>query len=360
MNIKRKPTPHGLKSVLTYWYKGRRYRPTLGYNLTADQEREAALRLIHHIHDLAGRPVSANTITFSDFIPTYLQRMELRKRLTTEWCRKYVITPHLTPHFGSLRLRDIRLLHGEAYIAKRRAEGAADGTIERECVVLSAIMNLAVQHEYLDRNRLRSMPVPKGHRRERILTLDELPLLYSKANPQLRRAITVALNTGLRESKIVELDQSFIVQREDGPWLTLPKPRSPFKGNPDRLPLNRQATEALTLGVTYLHGRRIFDNFKDGQALGKAFAKLVKRCGLADLHFHDLRHTFATALENLDVGERTIDLLMGHKIAETGERYRHGGPGRDRKLREAVAKLEGFWAQVPHEVPLGGQTEAAS
>src|SRR5207302_5593505 len=43
MTITRIKTKQGIKSILTYWYKGFRYRPRLkGVNLTADQEKKAA------------------------------------------------------------------------------------------------------------------------------------------------------------------------------------------------------------------------------------------------------------------------------------------------------------------------------
>ena len=50
MNIRRTPTSKGIRSVLTYWYQGIRYRPFLGINLSADKERDAALEVITAIH----------------------------------------------------------------------------------------------------------------------------------------------------------------------------------------------------------------------------------------------------------------------------------------------------------------------
>ena len=50
MNIRRVRTTCGIRSVLTYWYRGVRYRPVLGLNLTIDQERESANRIISAIH----------------------------------------------------------------------------------------------------------------------------------------------------------------------------------------------------------------------------------------------------------------------------------------------------------------------
>ena len=53
---------------------------------------------------------------------------------------------------------------------QRQAEGAAGGhRWSGNARVLMAVLNLAVDFEALDRNRLRRLPVPLGSKRERIL-----------------------------------------------------------------------------------------------------------------------------------------------------------------------------------------------
>jgi integrase len=353
MNINRTPTVRGQRSVLTYWYRRHRYRPVLGYNLTSDQEREEAHRVIALIHQHGDRPPDINRITFASFIPFYLQRLSA-KRATDASIRRNtsIIVTHLVPFFGESRLQDLRLMAGDGYIQERRVAGAAEGTIERECAVLCAILNYAVDCDYLQKNPFKRMAVPQGHKRSRTINQEDLDALAAVAFPQLWRAIIVALNTGLREQRIVDIDQAWISICEDGPWLFVPKARTKHKNNPAKVPLNRLAAEALQLNVTYLHGKRIFDNWHDGEVLGAIFRRKVQKAGLTDLCFHDLRHSFATALENLGVDTRTIDLLMGHKIQGVGEDYRHGGPGRDKQLRDAVNKLDTYWRSLPLTVPL--------
>ena len=65
-----------------------------------------------------------------------------------------------------------------AYLEKRRSDLAgpsdnrrpvAAGTIERECAVLITVLNLAVDMDRLDKNRLKRLPVPEYVKRERVL-----------------------------------------------------------------------------------------------------------------------------------------------------------------------------------------------
>jgi hypothetical protein len=75
------------------------------------------------------------------------------------------------------KLSDIRLEDGLAFLEKRRSvligpddkkRHVAPGTIERECAALMAVLNLAVDMDHLDKNRLKRLPVPEYVKRERI------------------------------------------------------------------------------------------------------------------------------------------------------------------------------------------------
>ena len=81
--------------------------------------------------------------------------------------------------------------------------------------------------------------------------------------------------------------------------------------------------------------------------MNKAWSRLCKRGKVHDLHFHDLRHTFATRLQNLGVPLEVRSALLGHRLrsdslgSETMTmRYSHGGPGWNQQLRRAVTLLE--------------------
>lgn len=197
MNIRRTPTSKGTRSVLTYWYQGIRYRPFLGLNLSADKERDAALKIITAIHQNTAEKQSPKACapespTFGSFIPTYLQYLKAKRR-DADGRNQHALTLHLVPHFGSKRLADVRMEDGLVYLEKRRAEKAAEGTIERECAVLSAVLNLAVECEALDKNRLRRLPVPQYVKRERVAESWELQKIKQAASQEVRRVVILAL-----------------------------------------------------------------------------------------------------------------------------------------------------------------------
>ena len=56
------------------------------------------------------------------------------------------------------------------------------------------------------------------------------------------------------------------------------------------------------------------------------FVPALARAGIENLHWHDLRHTFASRLVMKGVDLRTVQELMGHKTITMTLRYSHLSP----------------------------------
>lgn len=334
MTITRTVTPRGTRSDLSYRYRGVRYRPVLGYNLTSDQEHEALGQVLAAIQAYAGAPSGTQGLTFAAFVPKYLAKLT-NKNLIALDRPKTILNRHLLPFFGSLQLNSLRLEDGVTYVAHRRAQGAADGTIERECGVLLGLLNYAVANEDLDKNRLLSLDVPSGAKRERVAEAWELFRIYHAAGPAVQRVMMLALLTTLREAKLIAVHHEWVIQRGDGDWM-IPAPGSKLKGVPKELPLSPLALFFLR-GEQPRIGGRYFSQWKDAGSFKHRWMEACARAGVQDLHFHDLRHTAATWLGEAGVEYATIEKLLGHKLPGTGELYIHDWKT---KLRKAVTTLE--------------------
>ena len=94
-------------------------------------------------------------------------------------------------------------------------------------------------------------------------------------------------------------------------------------------PMNEVLTQTLqdsTLNRTYRA-----ESFAIGQGQpyrdpDSAFATAVRRAGITDFTFHDLRHTFASRLVMAGVDLATVKELMGHKHIAMTLRYAHPAP----------------------------------
>jgi len=358
VNIRRAKTKKAVKSVLTYWYRGERYRVRLhGENLLPDEEKRLAHEAIGEIHRMVNEAPRRQSLTFEEFEPIYLKHVQAKRRIDTKR-NESALRCHLTPYFGKLWLHDIKLDHGVSYIEHRRKAGAAEGTIERECAVLSAFMNAAVDYEYVDRNRLKKMPVPTYEKRKRVATADELKALEATITEarndrdrETRRhaclLVTVAVNTGLREAKVLGMDYSDLRKQDDG-WWWCPPAGNAIKGVPEMVPLNQAAVTAIrTVGPWQLRGR-VFFKWKAAGSFKHLWDRMKQSAKIEDLHFHDLRHTFATRLQDLDVPYEVRQILLGHRVKGTTFDYSHGGKT---ALRKAVTRLAGATSGTSKTVP---------
>ncbi len=359
--ITTRQTKAGTAFDLYVRWKGQRYRPLLGYNLTKDQAEEAAIAMIAKIQRNEQHVTPRNVSpTFADFLPLYWQTMHVKKRF--DLARPHsVIETHLLPRFGERRLDSLTAEDGLAYITSRLAERAAPWTLRREWNVLMRILNLAVDFDKLDKNRLKRVELPDVEHRQRVATVEELKAIKAKADErrvkkigaheydpaELWRIATVALNTGLREAKILEIDRTWMRKRDDGWWLILPPARSRLKQTPREIPLTPAAYAALRGEIAHVDGT-IFRRWTPS-AFSIFWRRVATEAKVVDLHFHDLRHTFATWLQNLGVPFEVRAALLGHRLrgvvndqlggdAMTAA-YSHGGYGWNQQLRAAVSLL---------------------
>ena len=169
--------------------------------------------------------------------------------------------------------------------------------------MLSPLLNCALDYEFLDRNRLKKMPAPEYQKRKRVVTLEGLEALeetISKAESfrerEARRHVNlmvrIALNTGVREAKIVLMEYRDLKRREDGWWY--PPADSRIKGVPEMVPLNRRAVEAIRAADPWQLQGRVFSRWKDANSFKHLWLRMLRLAGITDLHFYDLRHSFAT------------------------------------------------------------------
>jgi integrase len=101
-----------------------------------------------------------------------------------------------------------------------------------------------------------------------------------------------------------------------------------------RVPLNEEALSVLRRWREQsTTGMRVFDVVTGFQS---AWEKLLKRAGISNFRWHDLRHHFASRLVQHGVPLNTVRDLLGHITVGMSPRYAHLAPD---QRREAVAKL---------------------
>jgi integrase len=107
-----------------------------------------------------------------------------------------------------------------------------------------------------------------------------------------------------------------------------------------RVPIIASLAQFLRDAMATQDGPHVFINeYGNPQtySASKHFREAVKKAGIANLRFHDLRHDFATKLRRRGVGLDVIAELLGHSSLAMTRRYAHIG---GEELRAAVALLD--------------------
>jgi len=91
-------------------------------------------------------------------------------------------------------------------------------------------------------------------------------------------------------------------------------------GEPRDVPLSTRAAATLA-ALPHISGGPVFPI--TGEALKKAFTRACERAGIANLHFHDLRHEATSRIaERLD-NVLELSAVTGHKTVQMLKRYYH-------------------------------------
>jgi integrase len=106
----------------------------------------------------------------------------------------------------------------------------------------------------------------------------------------------------------------------------------------------RQAEERLKIGSLYRDQDLIFAStigtpLEASNVMNRSFKPLLKRAGLPEIRFHDLRHTAATLLLSRGVHPKLVQELLGHAtITQTMDTYSHVLPGMGDQTANAMER----------------------
>jgi len=247
--------------------------------------------------------------------------------------------------FGSKLLSEINPLSIEKYKKARKEEGAEPATINRELGCLRHMFNMAIAwgkaQNYpfgFGKNKVKFLKELKE--KDRILTEEEearlLEVVRLTAKSQhLEPIIITALNTGMRKGKILNLKWSN-VDFKNGVIIV----EGTKNGEIRKVPMNQKLTATLESGKKTSKGDYVFS--ENGEPYGDVktgWWTALKKAGIENFRFHNLRHTFGSRLGMKGTDIKTIAELMGHKDIKMTQRYSHPTPEHKRKAVEMLDEV---------------------
>lgn len=241
-------------------------------------------------------------------------------------------------------LAKIDLVMVEEYKIWRQRQGVSLVTINKELRFLLTLINRAVEFKWIQGHELYRRPIlVKGVRSERLRYLteeEEARLLSVIEDPLLKDIVIFALNTGLRKSEILNLRWDEVDLNLK--CIVLGAERTKSKRR-HILPLNRNALEVIERRLMEMREGCPYVFHREGRQIKcfkRAFRSALKRAGIKDFRFHDLRHTFASRLIQRGVDLYVIKHLLNHADITTTQKYAHLKLDNMRSAVEVLEKVD--------------------
>jgi len=208
---------------------------------------------------------------------------------------------------------------------KKLGRNVSAGTVNRVIGVLKAVLNAAVEWEWIDRVP-RTKKTKIVSRRIRWLTLAEAERLLGELPTHLSDMAQFSLETGLRRSNVTGLQWSQVDLVRRVAWI-----------HPDQAKARKAITVPLSdTAIAVLRRQRgkkrkpecvesvfVYRGKQVYQTVNTAWREACKRAGIRDFRWHDLRHTWASWHVQRGTPLQVLKELGGWETLEMVQRYAH-------------------------------------
>lgn len=291
--------------------------------------------------------------------------------------RSYIYS-HICPLLGDYPLNEITEPILQAYVNIKHENGRLDGkgglgvkTLKEHIMVLKLSFKRAIQLGIVSYDPCRCVEYPKEVKKEvRVLSVQEQKRLTAAITPVYKEnsllPVLIAIHAGLRigevsalriediclSRRLIVVDESLnrvMTYNEDGTVCCPLVYQTTKSSRVRKVPMNEELYEALK---TYLDtmpetqkadGRQpLFRTGSGGVMEPRRIAyhmhKKFRKLDIRDIHFHSLRHTFATRALEAGIPIKYCSAMLGHASTGITENlYAHAS---EDQLRKEIKKLD--------------------
>lgn len=272
---------------------------------------------------------------------------------------KMKLYKHIIPAFGTFKCSDLRSREIYVFVESKIKNGLSARYVTDILVLLKSIFKYA-KREYNIKNVIDGIIMPRKSKTHiRLFTEQEERVLKKHISENLditSMGISISLYTGLRIGELcalqwrdVDFEKRILTVRK-----TIQRIQRPNRTHKTELtitePKSEKSKREIPIPSCLFEIMSKFRGKDDDYVLsGKTspieprtmqyrFTKILKNANLPSVHFHSLRHAFATRAIELGFDVKTLSELLGHSSIElTLNRYVH--TSMDRK-RACMALME--------------------
>ncbi len=342
----------------------------------ADTRKGAADKLAKALSDRAdGIVVDDKNLTVGEYLDRWLSDCVRGTVRESTYSRdKYLVTNHVKPSIGRVKLKNVNALHLQGLYRERLDSGLSGSTVQKIHHVLHKGLRQAVRWALIPRNPAddAKAPTPTTKEMHPLSACEARQLLEAAAKfgDRLEALYVLAVHTGMRRGELLGLKWEDVdltsavptirVRRtltRMGTGYTLGEPKTKKSRRTVRLTQKavealkshraRQAKEKLRAGSLYGDQDLVFAG-EHGNLINpsnlrqRSFQPLLARAGLPRITFHDLRHTCASLLFQKNVHPKFVQELLGHaSVSITLDTYSHMLPGMGGEAADAIGEALG-------------------
>ncbi len=299
-----------------------------------------------------------------DYLGTWLRdSVKDSVRPTTYHRYEGVVRLHVNPLVGHTKLLKLTPAKVQALYRDRLDSGCSARTVQYVHVTLHKALDQALKWGMVPVNVTEAVAVPRVAKEEvRPLSPAQVKVfLKAVEGERLEPMFTLAVTTGMRQGELlglkwedVDLDEGVV---RVGRTLSLDGKKIVF--SPPKTARGKRSIGLTGRAVLSLKRHRVLQNREKtswSEDLGLVFPNMqgaprssrghltevlrdvLKRCGLPEIRFHDLRHTSATLLLSKNVHPKIVQTMLGHAtVGFTLDVYSHFLPS---MMKGAISAME--------------------
>src|ERR687897_1111956 len=290
-----------------------------------------------------GLEFDAGKIPVEQYLHTWLTGIKGTVRQRTWERYEQFVRVHLVPAFGGIKLGNLSRAHLKTLHASKT--DLSPTTIRHLHAAIHKALDEAVADNLIPRNVATNIKLPKMRKKEiHPLNPDQAKAFLEAARGDRYEALYVlAIHYGLRRGELLGLKWSDLQGSTLQGRRTMSETRigrieeETKNGKGRRIELSEKALDALRnhrrQQVRVKDSEYIFPSTtgtptNSSNLMYRSFKPTLKRAGLPQIRFHDLRHTCATIRFMKGQHPKRVQELLGHaSIAMTLDIYSHVIPG---------------------------------
>ncbi|HRB28851.1 MAG TPA: site-specific integrase [Nitrosomonas sp.] len=224
-----------------------------------------------------------------------------------------------------------------AEVGEIKCKETSPSTANRYLATIRAILRrAALDWEWIEKAPfIRLYQEPR--RRIRWIAPEQVQILLNELPAHLVDLVKFSLSTGLRKRNVTELEWSQVDLQRNVAWIHADQAKA---RKSIHISLNATAMEVLRKQVGK-HSLRVFTYQGKPiiQVNTRAWRKALRRAGIEDFRWHDLRHTWASWLTQKGVPLNVIQEMGAWESTEMVKRYAHLAPEQFRKHAMVVDEI---------------------